>query len=50
MRFPTNSIRLWRVLFVIRMHGHLDASEEDGGSRRAIGFQRDSTACRGGFL
>jgi hypothetical protein len=49
-RLSTNIIRLWRVLFVGRMYSHLDASEENGGSRGAIGFQRDSTAFGGDFL
>lgn len=49
-RLSTNIIPLWRVLFVGRMHGHLNASEENGCSRGAIGFQRDLTTFGGDFL
>ena len=46
-------IRWWRgSLFRVlrRMHGHLDASEENGSSRGAFEFQRGiSTACWGRF-
>jgi len=55
MRLPTDiraeTICFWRrVLFVGCVHGHLNASEENGRSRDTIGPQRGSTSRRENFL